>query len=241
MHKWWLAALLPWLATVVHAQALHVGFGTNKPPYVFEGEPRGLEYELVNRAAENAGFEVTAYYAPIERLHLMLRRGEIDAITTTNHASGIDAHYSEVYIHYHNVAVALASRGYRIKTIADLSRHSISAFQRARLLMGPEFERMALNNPRYREEAQQINRNRLLYSGRIDVVIGDQRIIRYFDREVADQVDITQPLTWYALFPPTPYRVGFRLDTQRQRFDEGLRQLRESGEYEQIIERYQER
>ncbi|WP_322980846.1 substrate-binding periplasmic protein [Pseudomonas sp. C11] len=226
---------------MVPAQELHVGFGTNKPPYVFEGEPRGLEYDLVSRAAHNVGFEVTAHYAPMERLHLMLRRGEIDAITTTNYGSGVEAHYSQVYIHYHNVAVALASRGYRIETIADLSRHSISTFQRARLLMGPEFERMALNNPRYREEAQQINRNRLLYSGRIDVVVGDERIIRYFDRLVADQVDITQPLTWYEIFPPTPYRVGFRLDTQRQRFDEGLRQLRESGEYERIIERYQER
>jgi polar amino acid transport system substrate-binding protein len=241
MHKWWLGALLPWLATMVPAQELRVGFGTNKPPYVFEGELRGLEYDLVSRAAQNAGLEVKALYAPMERLHLMLRRGEVDAITTTNYGSGVRAYYSEVYIHYHNVAVALAERGYHIETIADLGRYSISTFQRARLLMGPDFEEMALNNPRYREEAQQINRNRLLYSGRIDVVVGDERIIRYFDREVADQVDVTQPLTWYEIFPPTPYRVGFRLDTQRQRFDEGLRQLRESGEYERIIERYQER
>lgn len=240
MHKGWLGVLLPWLATMVPAQELRVGFGTNKPPYVFEGEPRGLEYDLVSRAAQYAGFEVKAHYVPMERLHLMLRRGEIDAITTTNHGSGVGAYYSEVYIHYHNVAVALAERGYHIETIADLGRYSISTFQRARLLMGPEFERMALNHPRYREEAQQINRNRLLYSGRIDVVVGDERIIRYFDREVADQVDVTQPLTWYELFPPTPYRVGFRLDTQRQRFDEGLYKLRESGEYEQIIQRYQD-
>ena len=29
------------------AELLRVGFGTHKPPYIFEGEPRGLEYELV--------------------------------------------------------------------------------------------------------------------------------------------------------------------------------------------------
>jgi len=226
------------LTVTAAAEVLHVGFGTHKPPYVFEGEPRGLEYELVDRAAHNAGFEVTAYYAPIERLHLMLRRGEIDAITTTHERSGVEAFYSDVYIHYHNVAVALASRGYRIERIADLGQYSVSAFQRARVLLGAEFERMAMNNPRYREEALQINRNRLLYSGRADVVVGDKRIILHLNREVADQVDVTQPLSWFELFPPTPYRVGFRLDEQRRRFDQGLRLLRESGEYLRIEQRY---
>jgi polar amino acid transport system substrate-binding protein len=238
MYKGWMVALLWCWAAMASAQVLHVGFGTHKPPYVFEGEPRGLEYELVDGAARNAGFVVTAYYAPMERLHLMLRRGEIDAITTTHERSGVEAFYSDVYIHYHNAAVALARRGYRIERIADLGRHSVSAFQRARVLLGPEFERMAMNNPRYREEALQINRNRLLYSGRIEVVVGDKRIIRYFNREVADQVDVNQPLTWFELFPPTPYRVGFRRQEQRQRFDEGLRRLRESGEYQRIEQRY---
>lgn len=234
---WWGALL--WLSTWVQAETLHVGFGTDKPPYVYEGEPRGLEYELVNRAASNADFAVDAYYAPLERLHLMLRRGEIDAIATTHERSGVDAFYSDVYIHYHNVAVALARRGYRIERIADLERYSISAFQRARWLLGEEFQRVAERNPYYREEALQINRNRLLYSGRVDVVVGDKRIIRNFDAEVADQVDVNQPLIWYDIFPPTPYRMGFRLDAQRRRFDLGLRQLRKSGEYAAITQRYQ--
>tara|TARA_Y100001951_G_scaffold67635_1_gene54572 strand:+ start:31300 stop:32025 length:726 start_codon:yes stop_codon:yes gene_type:complete len=238
MFRWWVAAALACLSLTAPADVLHVGFGTHKPPYIYEGERRGLEYELIERAAQNAGFEVTVYYAPMERLHLMLRRGEIDAIATTHQRSGVKAYYSQTYIYYHNVAVALARRGYRIEHIADLGNYSVSAFQRARLLLGPEFERMALNNPRYREEALQINRNRLLYSGRVDVVVGDKRILRYFNREVADQVDVTQALSWFEMFPPTPYRVGFRLDRQRQRFDEGLRKLRESGEYQRIEQRY---
>ncbi len=238
MVRAWLGCMLVCLSATAAAEVLHVGFGTHKPPYVFEGEPRGLEYEIVERAARNAGFAVTAYYAPLERLHLMLRRGEIDAITTTHERSGVDAFYSDVYIHYHNVAVALAERGYRIERIADLGRYSVSAFQRARLLLGAEFERMAMNNPRYREEALQINRNRLLYSGRIDVVVGDKRIIQYLNREVDDQVDVSQALDWFELFVPTPYRLGFRRNEQRQRFDQGLRMLRDSGEYQLIEQRY---
>lgn len=238
MYRCWIAVLALLLAAQACGETLRVGFGTHKPPYVFEGEPRGLEYELVDRAAQLAGFEVEAYYAPIERLHLMLHRGRIDGITTTHERSGVDAFYSDVYIHYHNAAVALATRGYRIERIADLGRYSVSAFQRARLLLGEEFQRMAEDNPRYREEAQQINRNRLLYSGRVEVVVGDPRIIRHFNRQVAAQVDVSLPLVWYPLFPPTGYRVGFRLQVQSERFDRGLRQLRASGEYQAIEQRY---
>lgn len=166
------------------AEPLRLGFGTNKPPYVFEGEARGLEYEIVVAAAQRAGLLVEVSYAPMERLHLMLRRGLIDAIATTNTQSGISAFYSEPYITYQNVAVALRERHYNIQRIADLGQYSVSAFQRARFLLGNEFQRMAESNPRYHEEARQIARNRLLYSGRIDVVVADMRIFRYFNRDV---------------------------------------------------------
>jgi polar amino acid transport system substrate-binding protein len=49
---------------------------------------------------------------------------------------------------------------------------------------------------------------------------------------------VPQSLDWFEIFPPTPYRIGFRLDEQRLRFDEGLRRLRESGDYRHIEQRY---
>ncbi|MFG0382100.1 substrate-binding periplasmic protein [Pseudomonas sp. zbq_18] len=223
---------------VASAETLRIGFGTHKPPYVFEGEHRGLEFDIVAAALREAGYDMDVRHAPMERLHLALRRGELDAIATTNPRSGIEAHYSATYIHYHNQAVALSSRGYRIDSINDLRGYSISSFQRSRYLLGEEFQAMADANPRYREEALQINRNRLLYSGRVDVVISDPRILRFFNRQVADQVDVTQPLTIYLLFAPTPYSVGFRQPLQRDRFDQGLQAIRDSGEYLQIERRY---
>lgn len=236
--RWLWGVGLFWLSLLAVAEPLRLGFGTHKPPYVFEGEARGLEYEIVVQAAQQAGFAVRVQYAPMERLHLMLRRGELDAIATTNERSGVTAFYSEPYILYRNVALALRARHYRIERIADLGRYSVSAFQRARFLLGSEFQRMAEANPRYREEAQQIARNRLLYSGRVDVVVADMRILRYLNREVYDQVDVGQPLAEYPLFPPTPYQVGFRQQDQRDRFDRGLAAIRASGEYRAIERKY---
>jgi polar amino acid transport system substrate-binding protein len=238
MRAVWAMMVLVWQSPLVLAETLRIGFGTHKPPYIFEGEARGLEYDIVVAAATAAGFDVQVQYLPLERLHLLLRRGEIDAIAPTNELSGVPAFYSAPHLTYQNEAAALTSRALTIERIADLGRYSVSAFQRARFLLGPEFSAMAEGNPAYREEAHQVARNRLLYSGRIDVVVGDRRILRYFNREVYDQVDVSQPLTWYPLFEPTHYQVGFRLREQRDRFDIGLAQLRESGEYAVIERRY---
>ncbi|MFP6861522.1 MAG: transporter substrate-binding domain-containing protein [Pseudomonas sp.] len=200
--KWlWVCCLLS-CSLNVSAQALRVGFGTHKPPYVFENEARGLEYDIVMTAAQRGGLEPVAHYAPMERLNLMLSKGQLDVIATTNERSGGSIYYSDVYIRYQNVAVALRSRNLDIQRISDLVGYSVNAFQRARFLLGSEFESMAENNPRYREEAFQIARNRMLYSGRVDVVVTDMRILRYFNREVYTQVDVTQPLALYPILRP---------------------------------------
>ncbi|MHA6493977.1 substrate-binding periplasmic protein [Pseudomonas borbori] len=236
--RWLLGFTLLFASQLLMAEHLRLGFGTHKPPYIFENEPRGLEYEIINAAATLAGLQVEVFYAPMERLHLLLQRDQVDAIATTSERSGVSAFYSDPYIHYQNVAVSLRARQYPIKQIADLKDYSVSAFQRARHLLGDEFRQMAEANPRYREEANQIARNRLLYSGRVDVVIADVRILQYFNREVYDQVDVSQPLSWFRLFEPTPYQVGFRLQQQRDQFNQGLATLRASGQYAAIERKY---
>lgn len=220
------------------AEELSVGFGTHKPPYVFERENKGLEFDIVVAAARAAGFTVKPYYSPMERLHRSFLLGEIDAMTTTNPQGGIAPYYSKPYIHYQNVAMSLAARGYSIERISDLRRHSVRAFQRARFLLGDDFRQMAESNPRYHEEAQQVARNRLLYSGRVDVVIGDRRILHYFNREVYAQVDVGQPVVEFLLFPATPYHLGLHDESVRDRFDQGLAEIRASGEYAEIERRY---
>ena len=237
--RWsWLLLWCAGLQVCCGAELLRVGFGLNKPPYIFEGLQRGIEYEIVATTVSEAGWQIDPVYAPQERLHLLLARGEIDAITTTNEKSGIKAFYSKPYIHYQNMVGALASRHLSIHEVSDLASFSVSAYQRARYLLGPEFQQMADNNPRYREEAQQLGRNRLLFSGRTDLVVAERNIFEYLSREVADQVDITQAVDWFDIFPPTPYQVGFIRAEQRDRFDQALLRVQQRGEDQRIRLRY---
>src|SRR3990167_5732308 len=174
----------------------------------------------------------------MERLNLMLSKDQIDVIATTNERSGGPIFYSDVYIRYQNVAVALRSRNLDIQRISDLVGYSLPSRKRARFLLGSEFQAMAENNPRYREEAFQIARNRMLYSGRVDVVVTDMRILRYFNREVYTKVDVTQPLALYPIFAATDYKLGCRQQAHCERFNQGLAEIRESGEDRLIERRY---
>jgi len=232
-----LITVAAWPSAAV-SEPLLVGFGTHKPPYVLEEQDGGLEYELVEAALQAAGLEMKPHYAPLERLHRMLQNQKLDAMASTNQTSGVNAHYSDIYIEYQNIAVTLKHRGIRLDTVGDFAGYSISAFQRARFVLGPEFQTMTANNPRYREEARQITRNLLLYAGRVDVMIGDRRIIRAFNTEIADRVDVSQPVTEHSLFPPTGYRVGFADAALRDRFDKGLGAIRANGQYQAITRRY---
>ena len=232
--------LLAWPCFADETHTLRIGFGTNKPPYVFEDEKRGLEFDIVVGAARKAGFEVRPVFAPLARLHTMLADHDVDAIATTGPQTGIQACYSTPYIEYHNVAMALTARHLPIRTVADLAGYSVSSFQRSRDLLGPDYARMAEANSRYREEANQITRNLLLFSGRIDVIVGDRRIIGFFNHIAAKQVDVTQPVTVYEMFAPIYYSVGFVDPARCAAFDAGLAELRKSGDYARIEQIYRD-
>lgn len=228
-------------ASAMSADQMRVGFSSDMPPYVIEAKRSGVEVDIVKAAGKAAGLTVTPLFFPMGRLTRMLDTSEIDAIATTNLNDKTTPYQSDEYVEFRNYAVALASRKLEVKSIADLGKYSVSAFQRAAVLLGPEFEAMARTNQRYREEVEQIVRNRLLFTGRIDLIVGDRRIIEHFNRAIRDWLDTSRPLAWYPLFPPTRYRIGFRDAVLRDRFDTGLAAIRRNGTHAEILKRYASR
>ncbi|WP_341707004.1 transporter substrate-binding domain-containing protein [Halopseudomonas sp.] len=218
--------------------ALRVGVGLDRPPYVVIASGRGLDIDLVTETLSLAGFRLEAVHAPSERLYLMFRAGQLDAFAATNRQSGVEAFYSDSYIQYHNVAVSLERRQLDPKGIADLGDHSVVAFQRARQLLGAEFQLMSERNARYLELAQTVQLNLMLYAGRVDYIITDERIFRARNHGLRGEADITQPVRVHRLFKPSNYSVAFADEHHRDQFNQALEQLRSSGEYTRILHRY---
>lgn len=222
------------------AREVEVAIGISVPPFVIPDEQRGMEYDIVKSALAIEGHVMKPHFLPPIRAMRAMEGGTADAALTQQPDFGLQAHYSDVHITYHNVAITLASRGARIERVEDLAGKSVVAFQKASAYLGPGFQKIAASNPGYREEAKQTAQPILLYLGRTDVVITDPAIFSWFARspEVAARADTSQPIHIHPVFPPTEYRVAFRDPELRDSFNRGLARLRQSGEYARIVARY---
>lgn len=238
---WWGLVSIALLVGSTPAEQIKVGFGVDRPPYVIEKKQSGIEVEIVERAAEKAGLQVIPVFANHERAQRMLHHGELAAETSMQPtANNRDLFFSAAYIEYQDCAFALAARKLEVSRIADLGKYSVSAFQLAHQDLGAEYQSMVAANPSYHEYADEQFRTLLLFSGRTDLLVGDKYIFDYFRHKIPEvsRVNSQQPVTVYPLWAPVPFYVSFMRADLRNRFDQGLRALRQSGEYQAILKKY---
>lgn len=225
-------------AFAASACALRAAVGLDKPPYVIEATRSGLELDSFSAAAQAAGCQVSYRHVPPLRALQMIRNREVDAMLTIREDSGIAGHYSEPYVTYRNVALSLAKRALSLQSVADLGRYRVAAFQNARLALGPAFRQAVGQNAEYREIATQQSSVNMLFSGRVDVVVGDARILARLRETMPEGIDRGQAVQIHAIFPPTEYSALFVDPALRDRFDEGLRAIRANKTLQGLIDRY---
>ncbi|AMC36091.1 substrate-binding periplasmic protein [Janthinobacterium sp. B9-8] len=216
---------------------IQVGTGYSKPPYVIPETQSGLELDIVQAALSAEKLQMKVVFLPPARMLHMFKNSQLDAITTVNEGSHLVGYWSDSHIFYQNYAITLASRAITIKKMSDLAGHSIAAFQNAKLALGSEYA-AAIMQASYQEIPNQLTQNKLLYTGRVDVVIGDRLIFEYLNRLLPSRVDAQQTLQFSAIFPATHYKVLFRNRDLRDRFNQGLATIRHNGVYRQIEKKY---
>ena len=220
------------------AQPLTVGMGLNKPPYVMDGGQAGLEVEIARQAFQAVGLSMQAQQFPPSRGLMVFRAGQLDVLLTVDEGIGGDGFFSEVYISNQNVAITLAANRFPIKQIEDLAGYSVAAFQNASFLLGERFKRLAGSHTRYTEYPQQITQNNLLFAGRVDVVVGDKRILHHLLRDLDPKLDRSKPLTIHPIFPPNPRKAVFKDAAVRDQFNAGLKIIQSNGVYDAILKKY---
>lgn len=239
-----------WLAVVILTIMPGMGFETaaarevtvavprSVPPYVIPENWSGIEYEVVKRSLALVGHSMVPRLTVLARLPKEMQTQEIDAAMTMRPETGVVACYSNPHVTYRNYAVSLDKNNLRIDSTADLADKSVVAFQNAHVYLGEDYARATQNTASYREEANQVVQALLLYSDRIQVAVADHNIFRWFAAEVRGKVDVTQRLRLHPIFPPTEYQMAFRDPALCAQFNQGLAQLKESGEFDRIVARY---
>lgn len=236
------------LAGTASAQTIRVGIGFTLPPYVIKKNNSGLEVDIIRKAFATSGLDTQFVYLPNLRLPVAFADGFVDCIasnTAYNLAgdSGVPAFGSEETITYENRVVTLKNKRFGIRSIEDLTTMAVLSFCNATKYLGPHYMAMAQKNRQYRELADQALLVRMLYSGRVQAVVSDKRIFLYWRKQLLSSsatkpFSMEQDVEFHQVFSPTPRHLSFHDAQLRDSFNRGLRILRKSGEYDNLIQNY---
>ena len=226
------------LTSLLIAQEVKLGVGQDIPPYVLRGIDGGIELDIAKEALLIRGHKVLPVYLSFGRVMFALGHGDVDAALTVNEDSGIaGVHYSDSHISYQNVAIALKEHEFKIINVASLQNYSVLAFQYASRYLGREFELMSKGNIHYTEKAQQSSQISMLYLKRVQVIVLELAIFKYY-KKLEPRINTDADIEVFKLFPLTRYKVGFLNAELMKDFNAGLRVLKKSGRYDEIIRSY---
>jgi polar amino acid transport system substrate-binding protein len=242
-----LAAVLL-ISTVARAREIRVGVGFAIAPYALREQDAGLEVDLIRAAFRAVGLEARFVYLPNLRLPMALAEGDVDCLATSvgydmAERTGRPVFYSVPTLTFQNYAVSLAHRELHIRSIADLSGYVVLGFQDAANYLGPEFKAMTRGNDLYSELSDQSLQVRMLFSGRVDVVISERRVFLYWRNRLKGSpagraVDLDQAVTFHSIFPAQDRQVVFAEKSLCADFDRGMIAIRESGSFDRIVRAY---
>jgi len=231
-----------------NAREVRVGIGFSLPPYVIRESDSGLEVDLIRESFALSGITVKFIYLPNLRLPVAFANGEVDCICA-NAAydlaadSGREVYGSVITLAYQNYAISLEKSHLSIESMEDLKDKRVLGFNNATKYLGPEFAAAVADNPQYTELADQSLQVRMLYSGRVDVVISDKRIFLWWRSllrrsDIAHTLELEHPPVFNSIFVPASRRLHFGKSETRDAFNRGFELFRDRGGIEELSRRY---
>ncbi len=200
--------------------------------YNEQGKPDGIEYQLVSRIFSRAGYQVEYEMHSYSRLLKQFADQKLDCASPVA-VNVAGASYSQPYLPFKDVAVSLAGHNIALTSLQELAGKRVVAYQQARQVLGAEF-RQAVDLASYVEMAERERQLELLFSNRVDVVVGEQRVLLHLAAQLAPQYK----LRVHELFVEQAYPAACWQPELTAVFDQGLQQMAQNGELEHLLRLY---
>ena len=227
------------LSQTTFAQELKLAYGLSTPPYVISKNDSGIELDIVKEAFALSNITVKPIYVPLARLTKQIELDEIDGSVTIMESLGLkNVYYSDTYITYENIAVSLKKNNLKILSISDLRNKDIITFQNAKIYLGNEFKQAVSQNHNYYEFYDQKKQVKMLFKNRIQVIVLDRNIFAYYKEHSIEKFE--EEVVIHKIFPANKYKIAFKNPKIRDKFNLGLKEIKSTGKYEQIINKYLE-
>lgn len=228
-----------------YAKPLKLFFTNSMPPYLYENRTKGLELDIIKEAMRAANIEFNLDdNVNYNRGILELKHKYIDAMVVNKENTkyrekiGKEIYFSDTSLHYLDCTISLKKKNFKLDNIDNFIGKSIWAFQSAKEVLGSKFKKMALSNPRYTEENDQKNQASMLASERLDIAISDKNIFLYQLNKLDNKKIGSKDFSFQPIAKPTPRAVIFIDKSKRNKFNRGLKKIKQNGVYNKIRERY---
>jgi polar amino acid transport system substrate-binding protein len=241
MFKIFFIATLLAFSAITHADQVIMGFGIF-PPFAFPKGEKGIEVEIMKEALAFKGHTLKASLLPFARLAISYESKEIDATMSDigQDDKAIQHFYGKTAVIYQNYFITLAKKNITIKTPKDLLKLSINGFPGSGKRYSDWLQK-SINDGHFVESSNQNLQVLQLSNNRIDVVLSDRNIFKYYliNNKIKPILKIAD-FKFHQVFKENPlnYRPIFRSEKIRDDYNLGLDALKKSGRYKKIFEKY---
>ncbi|MCV2367630.1 substrate-binding periplasmic protein [Roseateles oligotrophus] len=230
--------LLPGVAGAIDVR---MAFGEKIPPFCFPETNSGIELEVIGEALAYKGHVLKPVYVPFARIPLSFKDKTVDAVMTDlgQDLGSVGGHYGAPAVIYDNVFITLQSRQLHLKRPANLQGLSVVSFRGAAARY-PNWLSELQGSRHYTELNDQEAQVKTLMKGRYDVVLSDRNIFKYFALKLKKDGFEVAPVQEhpFTTVNPQDYRPIFRDPKVRDDFNLGLKQLKDSGRFQAIYDKY---
>jgi len=240
----------------MHAQSLKVGVATYKAPFVFtsDGIAQGLEIDIVRSALNYKGHSINKIlFMSYSRLQLSINKHYAHALVgVTPPAVDDGTFYSDPYIAFENYAISFKDDHINLTQLEDIKAYSLVAWQHAYQHLGEIFSEIyapdaTIEHQQYSEFYNQQEQVAFFLRKRADIIVIDKNIfywqlksfladekMKRYHSNVKDKA-----FTFYSISAePTELHVNFSDEQLKDDFNEGLKALHASGDYQRIVDKY---
>ncbi len=239
-----LLCLIP-VTGFLHAQRVTIILPEDIPPWVIHTERRGIAVDMIREIFQYHRYRVDFVFTPLRRLQETFDTNELAdgvALVEAEKVSG-NYYYSDELTCFTTALISLEKNNFEVNDLDDLKNRRITAFQDAKIIF-QEVGELAKINPEYRElRGSQEGQVAQLFCGRADFILIDTTIFNYWCRET-EITETDAPVYFHdlSIFPTiivdSPTKAVFKNKKLCDEFNLGLRQLKNSGQYEEIIQSY---
>ncbi|MES2299838.1 MAG: ABC transporter substrate-binding protein [Pseudomonadota bacterium] len=239
------------------ATDLIIVFPANIPPWTIEREDRGIALDIMREALKPFGYTVIPSYYPLARFtSAMHSHKNVDGVAMVEGAKIKEKYYfySEPTGTFDTRLISLKKDKFKLRKTEDLYPLSLVAFEDANRVFA-SVDKIKHNNARYTESPNQASQVATLFLGRTNMILIDHAIFMYWKHELdinnprsglhdTPRIDVSDELEYHdvdkilGIHPNSPMQTLFRSAEVRDKFNEGLHRLKQSGQFEKIMAKY---